>query len=130
MSVFLWVFVSILAYVGGVIIMLRVTPRLLVRSFDEELFMATAALDIVGAILAFGGVVITFAVFSGAIWIKVIDFLLVVGILVVGIRMALLSAHPPIGAKTIRTSRIITAVYCACIALAAIYYLIQMFLVS
>lgn len=130
MSVFLWIVGSLIAYIAGVVVILRITPRLLVRTFDEGLFMAIAALDIVGAILAFAGVVITFALFNGAIGIRVLDVLLLVGILIVGLRMAWLCARPPARAKTIRTSRIITGVYCLCIALAALYYLVQMFIPS
>jgi hypothetical protein len=128
MTYFLWVVVSVIAYIGGVVIILRVTPRIMMRSFDEGLFMAIAALDIIGALLAFGAVVVTFALFNGAIWIRILDVLLLSGIILVGVRMALLCLNPRFTVKTVKTSRIIAGVYCVCLALAALYYIVQMFL--
>lgn len=128
MSYFLWVLASLIAYVGGIVIIWRITPRLLFRSYDEGLFMAIAALDIVGALLAFGAVVITFALFNGAIGIRLMDFLLLVGILFSGFRMAWLSYRPRLLQDTFRVSRIIAGVYCLCLALAALYYMVQIFL--
>ena len=127
MSYFLWVVGSLVAYIGGLVIIWQVTPRLLARSFDEGLFMAIAALDIVGALLAFGAVVITFALFNGAIGIRIMDFLLLVGILLLGVRMAWFSFRPRLLANTVRVSQVIAGVYCLCLALAALYYIVQMF---
>lgn len=127
MSGFLWVVVSLIAYIGGLVIIWQVTPRLLGRSFDEGLFMAIAALDIVGALLAFGGVVVTFAFFNGAIGIRIMDFLLLIGILLLGVRMAWFSFRPRLLANTVRVSQVIAGVYCLCLALAALYYIVQMF---
>jgi hypothetical protein len=127
MSYFLWVLVSLVAYIGGLIIIWQVTPRLLARSYDEGLFMAIAALDIVGALLAFGAVVVTFALFNGALGIRIMDFILLVGILFLGVRMAWFSFRPRLLANTVRVSRIIAAVYCLCLALAALYYIVQIF---
>lgn len=127
MTYFLWVMGSLIAYIGGLVIIWQVTPRLLGCSYDEGLFMAIAALDIVGALLAFGAVVVTFALFNGAIGIKIMDFILLVGILLLGLRMAWLSVRPHWLTNTVRVSRIIACVYCLCLALAALYYIVQMF---
>jgi hypothetical protein len=127
MSYFLWVVGSLVAYIGGLVIIWQVTPRLLGRSYDEGLFMAIAALDIVGALLAFGAVVVTFALFNGAIGIRIMDFLLLVGILLLGVRMAWFSFRPRLLANTVRVSQVIAGVYCLCLALAALYYIVQMF---
>jgi hypothetical protein len=127
MSYFLWVVGSLIAYVGGLVIIWQITPRLLARSYDEGLFMAIAALDIVGALLAFGAVVVTFALFNGAIGIRIMDFILLVGILLLGIRMAWFSFRPRLLANTVRVSRVIAGVYCLCLAVAALYYIVQMF---
>jgi hypothetical protein len=127
MSYFLWIVGSLIAYIGGLVVILRVTPRLLASSYDEGLFMGIAALDILGALLAFGAVVITFALFNGAIGVRVLDFLFLFGILLVGLRMAWMSYRPRLMARTFYTSRIITGVYCLCLAIAAIYYIIRMF---
>src|SRR6185312_6777173 len=82
MSYFLWTLGSIVAYVGGLMIILRVTPRLLQRKFDEGLFMGMAALNVLGALLIFSAVVITLAIFSGALAVRVLDFLLLLGVLI------------------------------------------------
>lgn len=128
MSYFLWVVVSIIAYIAGLAIIWQVTPRLLGRSYDEGLFMAIAALDIVGALLAFGAVVVTFALFNGAIGIRIMDFILLAGILVLGLRLAWFSFRPRLLANTVRVSRIIAGIYCLCLALAALYYIVQIFI--
>ena len=130
MSYFLWIIGSLIAYIGGLVIIWRVTPRLLWRSYDEGLFMVIAALDIVGALLAFGAVVITFALFNGAIGIRIMDFLLLVGILIVTARMTLLCLSSRLRGKTFRVSRILAGIYCLCLAIAAVYYIVQMFMPS
>jgi hypothetical protein len=130
MTYFLWVLGSLIAYAAGLAIIWQVTPRLLGRSFDEGLFMAIAALDIVGALLAFGAVVVTLFLFNGAIGIKIMDFLLLVGILLLGLRLAVFSLRPHLLTHTVRVSRIIACIYCLCLALAALYYIVQMFLPS
>jgi hypothetical protein len=130
MAYFLWVVASLIAYIGGLVIIWQVTPRLLGRSFDEGLFMAIAALDIVGALLAFGAVVVTLFLFNGAIGIKIMDFILLVGILLLGLRMAVFSLRSSLLPNTVRASRIMAGVYCLCLALAALYYIVQMFVPS
>lgn len=130
MTYFLWVMGSLVAYIGGLVTIWQVTPRLLGRSYDEGMFMAIAALDIVGALLAFGAVVVTLFLFNGAIGIKILDFILLVGILLLGLRMALFSLRPRLLTNTVRISRIIACIYCLCLALAALYYIIQMFIPS
>ncbi len=45
MLYFLWVLVSIVAYIAGLTILIKVTPKLISRSFDEGLFVGIAALD-------------------------------------------------------------------------------------
>ena len=105
---------------------MRVTPLLLVRAYDQGLFMAIAAADILGGIFAFGAVTVTFALFSGNFGVKVLDFLLLVGIVIVGIRMSIRSFRPHV-AKTNRVSRVVAGTYCLVLALAALYYLVLLF---
>ena len=125
----LWTLASLIAYVGGLFLILRVTPRLLVRSYDEGLFMGIAALDILGALLAFGGVVILYALFNAALAIKVLNFFLLLGILAVTIRMALFSFRPRGLADTIQVSRILAGGFCLFLAAAAVFYIVQLFVV-
>jgi hypothetical protein len=74
--------------------------------------------------------VVTLFLFNGAIGIKILDFILLVGILLLGLRMALFSLRPRLLTNTVRISRIIACIYCLCLALAALYYIIQMFIPS
>src|SRR5579863_3419773 len=78
----LWTLLSLVVYVGGLVILVWVTPHLLVRSSDEGLFMGIAAADIFGGMLAFGAVTITFGIFSGNFGSRVLDFFLLIGILI------------------------------------------------
>ncbi len=125
MNDFLWVVGSLIAYIGGLMIILRMTPRLLASSYDEGLFLGVAAFDIIGALLAFGAVVVTFALFNGAIGVRILDFLFLGGILLVGLRMAWMSYRPPrLLPRMVASSRIIAIVYALCLAAAALYYLV------
>jgi hypothetical protein len=127
MSYFLWTLGSIVAYIGGLMIILRVTPRLLQRKFDEGLFMGMAALDVLGAILVFSAVVITLAVFSGAIAVRALDFLLLLGVLIIAGRTALSSFRPRIETGTFLSSRVIAGMYCLALAIAAFSYIVLLF---
>jgi hypothetical protein len=126
MQNFLWVLVSIVVYVGGLVIIVRVTPRLLLHSFDEMFFMGGAALDILGALLVFGAIVLTFAMFNGAFPVRVLDFLLLLGILAVTARTALYCIRPRMGATPV--SRALTGGYGFLLAAASIFYIVQLFI--
>jgi len=126
MSNIVWVLLSIVAYIGGLYLMLRTTPMLLARSYDEGLFMAIAAGDILGAILAFGGIVVIFAAFNGSTLVKVISVLLLLGVLLITGRLALFSLRPRYVAGTNKVSRIITGIYCICLVISSVYYMVQM----
>ncbi len=92
--------------------------------------MGIAALDIVGALLAFGGIIIPFLLFSGAIGIRIFAVLLLLGILFVAIRLANRSLRPRTTANTFLISRIIAGVYSIFLALASLYYLVQIFIIG
>ena len=61
-----WTVIGLIAYIGGLAIILTMTPRLLKLRFDEGLFMGIAAADVFGGLLAFAPVGLTFALFNGA----------------------------------------------------------------
>jgi hypothetical protein len=126
----LWTVIGLIAYVGGLAIVVNATPRLLKLSFDEGLFMGIAAADVLGGILAFAPIGMTFALFNGAFGIKVLDFLLLAGILFVSLRMTLRSFRPRYMGGTYRVSRILAGSYCALLFAAAIYALILLFVQS
>lgn len=127
MNPVLWTLASVVAYIGGLIIIVRVTPRLLSHSFDEFAFTGIAALDILGAILMFGAVAVMYALFNAALAIKVLDFFLLIGIILVTLRMSLSSFRPRIVSGTFRLSRILAGSFCLCLTAAAVFYMIQLF---
>jgi len=126
----LWVLISFVAYVAGVVILLRVTPMLLHRRYDEGLFMGVAAMDILGALLAFGGIIIPLALFTGvlAIVFRVLGVLLLLGLLVVAARLARRSFQPRVETGTFRVSRIIAGSYSIFLGLASLYYIVEIFI--
>ena len=126
MNFVLWTFVCLIAYIGGLLLLLWVTPQLLTRNYDEGMFMAIAAGDIFGGIFAFGAVAVTFGLFSGNFPIRVLDFLLLVGIVVVAARLSYRSFRT-YKARTVRSSRIAAGIYGLLLVLAAIYYIILLF---
>ena len=130
MQYVLWVIMSLIGYVAGVYILLRVTPMLLHRQYDEGFFMGIAALDIVGALLAFGGVIIPLLLFSGSLGIRIFAVLFLLGILFVAVRLALRSLRPRITTDTFLVSRIIAGIYSIFLALASLYYLVQVFIIG
>jgi hypothetical protein len=106
---------------------MRITPLLLPRSFDELWFTGIAVIDIIGAILAFGAVVVTYSLFSGAFAVRVLDFLLLVGIAFAAGRTALTCFRAHAGTQTLLVSRITATGYGIFLAVAAVYYIIQLF---
>jgi len=118
---------SIFAYIVGLVIISKVTPKLLSHSFDELVFVGIATLDIFGAALAFGAIVVTLGLFNGSFEIKLIDLLLLVGILGVSIRMAVFCLRPR--ARVFRVSQCLAGAYCLFLVGAAGYYTIQLFAV-
>jgi hypothetical protein len=128
MSYALLTIASILAYIGGLVIMARTTPLLFVRSFDEGLFMGIAALDILGAMLSFGAFVITYSLFNGNFAIKVLDFFMLVGITIIAVRFALSSFRPRNVTGTVQASRIMTGSYGIFLVLIALYCIVLLFI--
>jgi len=126
MSYVLWTLAALIAYIGGLIILVKVTPLLLTRSYDEGMFMAIAAGDVFGGLFVFGAVTLTFALFSGSFAIRVLDFLLLVGIIVVSARLSYTSFRSSMLKKN-RASSMIAGSYRLVLVLAALYYLVLLF---
>jgi predicted transporter len=106
---------------------MRITPLLLPRSFDELWFTGIAVIDIIGAILAFGAVAVTYSLFSGNFAVKVLDFLLLVGIVFVAGRTSVTCFQRRLSGETALVSRITAVGYGLFLVLAALYYIIQLF---
>ncbi len=115
---------SICAYIVGLVILWKVTPRLLSHSFDELIFVGIAALDILGASLAFGAIVVTLGLFNGSLPIRLIDLLLLLGIFGVSVRMASYCLRPR--AKTFWVSQWLAGAYCLFLLGAAGYETLQL----
>jgi len=119
---------SIFAYIMGLVIIWKVTPRLISHSFDELVFVGIATLDILGACLAFGAIVITLGLFNGSIAIRLIDLLLLIGIFGVSIKMASYCLRP--GVKAFWLSQWLAGAYCLFLVCAAGYYTVQLFIMG
>jgi hypothetical protein len=119
--------VSLLSYIGGLIIISKITPKLLASSYDEGLFMGMAAVDIIGAIMAFGGVAVIYIIYNANLGVKIVSFFLLAGIVIVAVRTALSSFRPRMS-HTVRASRIIAGGYGLCLAAAALFYIVQLFI--
>jgi hypothetical protein len=98
----------------------------LIPSFDEGLFLLWAVLDIVGAILAFSAVAVTYIIFNGSLPVKIFDFFLLGGIIIVSVRTAYLCFRPQ-QQKAVFASRIIAGCYNLFLVVAALFYLSQLF---
>ena len=121
-----WTIACLIAYIAGLVILMRVTPLLLVRAYDQGLFMAIAAGDILGGIFTFGAIAITFGLFSGSLGIRALDFFLLLGIFAVCAHLSY-RIFKRYGIKINRISRIIAGVYCLLLALSALYYIVLLF---
>jgi hypothetical protein len=128
MQYVLWTLVSIVSYISGLIVIFKITPKLLSRSFDEGMFVGMATVDIIGALLAFGGVVVTFILFNGHFAVRVFNFFLLVGILIIAVRMALYCLKPRYsGVKQYKVSRLLAGIFCLFLAAAAVSYIVLLF---
>jgi hypothetical protein len=126
MSNILWILFSIIAYVGGLVILWRTTPQILVRSYDEGMFMVIAALDIIGAILAFAAAVVIYALTPApTVAAKVVDAILLLGILAVSLRLSFFSFRPSPYLHAKRVSSILSGFFCIFLAIASLYYLVS-----
>lgn len=127
MSPALWTVLSLIAYICGLAIILKVTPRLYKLAYDEGLFMVIAGADVLGAIFAFSAVEITFAAFNGTFSIRVLDFFLLVGIFIIGMRVTMRSLRPRFTGGTFRISRILVGCFGIFLLLATFFSLVFLF---
>lgn len=128
MQLVIWTIIGLVAYVCGLVILITMIPRLLKLRYDEGLFMGIAVVVVSGGILAFAPLAITFALFNGSLGAKILDFVLLIGIFVVGLRMALRSFRPRNVGGTFQASRILAGSYCFILLAAAMYCIILLFL--
>ncbi len=128
MQPIVWTLIGLVAYVCGLVIMVTMTPRLWKYKFDEWMFMGYAVAVVSGGILAFVPLALTFALFNGSLGVKIFDFLLLIGIFVVGLRMSLRSFRPRFAGGTFTVSRILAGSFCLLLLAASVYCIILLFL--
>ncbi|MGH2509913.1 MAG: hypothetical protein ACRDHZ_21240 [Ktedonobacteraceae bacterium] len=117
-------------YSTGLTLLVKIIPGLLKRAYDDALFIGVAALAILGAMLAFGSIGITFALFSGTLPVRIFDALLLLILLFTALRTAIRAFRPRygIGIGTYRVSRIMAGSFLLALACAAIYILVLLFI--
>ena len=126
MQPFLWMLTSLVAYIVGLILIVKVTPKLLFRSYDEAWFMAFAVLDILGALLVFGGIYVSLGVLYGNIGIKALDFMLLVVVILITGRLSVSCFHN-YRRGVQQVSRYAAGSFCLFLTLAALSYIVQLF---
>lgn len=123
-----WTLLGLIAYACGLVIVVTMTPRLWKFNYDEWMFMGFAVAVVCGGILVFVPLAITFALFNGTLGVKIFDFLLLFGILVVGLRMSLRSFFPRYGGGTFQVSRILAGSFSLLLIAASVYCIILLLL--
>lgn len=119
----------IAAYIVGLILLVKIMPGLLRRAYDDVLFIGVAAGALLGAMLAFGSIGVTYTIFSGNLLVRVFDALLLLILLITALRTAIGAFRPRygIGVGTYRVSRIMTGSFFLVLAAAAVYVLFLLF---
>ena len=128
MQAVFWTLIGLIAYVCGFVIVAAMTPRLWKFRYDEWMFMGYAVAVVAGGILLFVPLGITFALFNGSFGVKIFDFLMLVGIFVVGLRMSLRSFRPRYASGTFQVSRILAGSFCLLLLATSVYCIILLFL--
>jgi hypothetical protein len=123
---------SLVAYIGGLILLIKVTPGLNKRAYDDMLFIPIAAGTIFGAMLAFGAIGVTFATFGGNTPVRVADALFLVIFLIIALRTAFRSFRPNyyLGADTYKVSRMLAGSFCLLLAAVTVYILVLIFQIA
>jgi len=118
----------IAAYLGGLFLLVRVTPGLLTRAFDEALFIGVAAAAIFGAMLIFGAIGVIEAVANGAFPARVLGVLLLIvqGVITLRVGLSTLRQSEHIAARIYRTSRIMTGIFFFALTAASLVVLVLM----
>jgi uncharacterized membrane-anchored protein len=120
-----------MAYSAGNFLLLRYTPQILKRRFDEWRFTLLAAIDILGGLLVFAPIGIMFAFFNAAPGIRILDIILLAVVAGISLRLAYRSFFPwrhpnPLRSTgAIRLSGILAGCYCVLLVAAALYALIM-----
>jgi hypothetical protein len=122
----------LVAFVAGIFLLVRIMPRLIKRAVDDALFIGVAAVAIFGAMLAFGSIGVTFAVFSGGIGVRIADAVLLVVLGVATLRTALGAFRPRYNSyqSENRTTRLIVGSFFLLLTGTALVLLVLLFVPS
>ena len=120
----------LVAYIVGLFLLVRIMPRLIKRAVDDALFIGVAAIAIFGAMLAFGAIGVTFAVFTGGLGVRIADALLLLILGIVTLRTSINAFRPRYDSyqSASRVSRVTVGVFFLLLAAAAAIVLILLFI--
>ena len=127
MSPFLLTILSLISYGGGLAVLLKVTPMLLRRNFDDVYFMGLAATVIIGSLLVFAPIGVMFAFFNSTVAIRIFDTILLLGIAIVVARISYRSFRPGYKMDVIRLSGILAGSYYLLVLGLTAYAIVLMF---
>ena len=127
MSGFILTVLCLVSYGGGLVALHWVTPMLLKRSFDDVFFMGLAAAVIIGSLLAFAPVGITFAFFNSTLGVRIFDVVLLLGLVIVVARIAYRCFRPGYKMEVVRLSGILAGSYYLLVLGLAAYAIVLMF---
>ena len=123
---FLGSLACLVAFIAGLLLIVQVTPKVLFRAYDDLWFMAFAALDLLGGMLLFGGIIISLFLLNDNIGIKALDFILLVVVFLVTGRLAFFCfGNQSRGVH--RLSRYAAGSFCVFLSLAALYCIVAIF---
>jgi hypothetical protein len=119
----------IVAYIAGLVLLVRITPGLLKRAYDDALFIGVAAVAVFGAMLVFGAVGVTYTIFNGGLGVRILDALLLVILGIVALRTSFGAFRPrySFNAGTYRASRIMAGSFFLALVAAAAFVLVLLF---
>ncbi|HKV57569.1 MAG TPA: hypothetical protein VJO32_04785 [Ktedonobacteraceae bacterium] len=127
MSGFLLTVLCLISYGCGLAVLLKVTPMLVKRKFDDVFFMGLAAAVIIGSLLVFAPIGILFSFFNSAFAVRTLDVIMLLGIALVAVRIAYRCFRPSYKMEVIRLSGILTGSYYLLVLVLTAYALVLMF---
>lgn len=122
----------LVAYIGGLFMLIKIMPSLIKRAFDDALFIGVAAVAIFGAMLVFGAIGVTFALFNGETGVRIADALLLLILGFITLRTSINAFRPRYNSyqSANRTSRIMVGSFFLLLTVTASVVLVLLFLPS
>lgn len=119
-------FVSLGIYIVGLIMLTRSSSSIVRRAFDEALFTAVSAIAILGAMLTFTAVAVTYFAWSGSFGARLLDIILLFILFIITIRTSFSTFRPRsgIGIGSYRISRVMAGIFYLLLSIAAVGVLV------